>query len=300
MSAMQWRHCFFLLFFPFALTALESASSFGEVKAEIEALQNNLKTAAAAEKSRLHFQLAKALYFDQEVDKSFHHFLIALETVEPLPTPKLEEEETLLYQEALNEYLLNGGNDPMQLAKEMLAKYGKKADENRHFLYLNFLMSTAFANLGAYDSFFDRFYAAYPYLSDSFIAYKTQGILYLRLSQHGRSTAEKHSYQEKALHFLSLALERNPKDASLYKVLILLAKDASKEECNDSLVLSYLQKMVESGSHIPRGDVYLYVREAVALGEYELAQEIIDKARALYEFSRALSAAQDYLNQHRG
>lgn len=290
---MRWRLCLFLFSFPLALTALDSLSSFGEIKDEILRLESALKD---ADTSELHYKLARAFYFDQEIDKAFHHFLAALEKTETLNPRPLSEEENILYTQALDEYLAKGGEDPYQLAKEILAKYGQKADENRDFLHLNFLMSTAYGNLGDYETFFERFYAAYPYLKSSFLAYKTQGILYLKLSTHGRLEEERRSCQKKALHYLTFALDQNPKDAGLYKVLTVLAKN----EQADALLLSYLEKMVEYDVRIPRGDIYLYVREAVALEKYELGQQIIDRAKSMYDFSRALSAAQDYLNQHRG
>jgi hypothetical protein len=57
----------------------------------------------------------------------------------------------------------------------------------------------------------------------------------------------------------------------LYKILIFLAKD----EKNDALVLNYLQKMVEHEARISRGDIYLYVRETVALREPAIGHMIL-------------------------
>ena len=289
--------CIFLIIFSLTALAEEGNTSFEEIKQTIVEKHKALHiTTSDSVKSQLCYELAVAYYLDQEIDKAFQYFLKALKTAPALTPIDMEKEESSLYLQALDDYLAQAGGDPIRVAKELLDKYGKVAKENREYLYLNFLIATAYANLGQYDDFFERFFQGFPYLHDSFLAYKTRGILYLRLSQHAINLHERHAYQEEAFHYLTLALDRNVNDSSLYKVLIFLAKD----EKNDAMILTYLQKMVENKAAIPRGDIYLYVREAVTLQEFALGQEIIDQARAIYDYSRAISAAQEYLNQHRG
>lgn len=264
-----------------------------EIKEEIASYQKEL---FQQETDEIHCKLASAYFRDQEIDKAFQHFLCALKLISQEPAPEMCLEEKRHYEAALADYLNGAGSDPVKLAKQLLEAYGAAADANPEWIHLNFLIATAYANLGQYDTFFDRFFRGYRYLGDTFLAYKTRGVLYLRLAQHGRSPEERHADREEAFNCLTRALDRNPIDSSLYKVLIFLAKD----EKNDALVLNYLQKMVEHEAHISRGDIYLYVREAAALGEPDLGQQIIDLARAQYEFSRGITAAQEYLNQCRG
>ena len=240
------------------------------------------------------FELALAYYQDQEIDQAFSHFLEALKRAPKCAHISMQEEESLLYQRALQDYLTCAGGGPIHMAKELLQEYAEIADKNPHFLHLNFLIATAYANIGKYDDFFDRFYRGFPYLHETSLAFKTKGILYLRLSHHGKSREERAHYQREAVHYLALALDRNPQDSSLYKVLIFLAKD----ENNIELIRSYLRKIIENKIALPRSDIYIYVQEAATLGELELGQKIIDQARALYEYSRAVSDAQEYLNQH--
>ncbi len=279
------------------LLTLSLSASESELKSAISLFENELsEISSESRKSELHYQLANAFYHDQEVDKAFQHFLLALKSVENKPQPQMSAEEKMLYEAALGVYLKGTGNDPARVAKQMLDNYEESAEAHPEWMHLNFLMATAYANLGRYDIFFDRFYQGFPYLGETFLAYKTRGILYLRLAQHAISPEERYTYHEEAMRQLTSALERNKNDSGLYKLLIFLAKD----EKTDALVLSYLQKMVEHKVHISRGDIYLYVREAVVLGDPSLGQEIIDLARSQYEFSRALSAAQEYLNQCRG
>lgn len=283
----------FLIFSPFYLVANEIEA----VKETLIEKQKALVQArSAVEKSALYYELALAFYQDQEVDQAFFHFLESLKGIPTGAEYRLSEKESALYTEALEDYLARSVSDPIQAAQMLLQKYGEAADQNRHFVYLNFLMATAYANLGKYEDFFERFYKGYGYLHDSFLAYKTKGILYLRLSHHGKSAEERQLFQKEAFDCLTIALNRNSQDSSLYKVLIFLAKDEKK----NALILSYLQKMVDNKVELPRSDIFFYVREAVLLGALELGQAIIDRGRTLYEYSRSITAAQEYLNQQGG
>lgn len=261
----------------------------------VEKKQALYKASGASERSQIYYELALAYFRDQEIDRAFYHFLEALKHQTRSVPLEMDQDEREIYQKALSDYLTYSGGDPIHLAEELLQKYGETALQHPNYLHLNFLIATAYANLGQYGDFFSRFYRGYPYLHDTFLAYKTQGILNLRLSHHSISSDERTQFQEEAFHNLTLALTRNPLDASVYKVLIFLAKD----EKNTDLILSYLQKMVKNKVALPRSDICLYIKEAVALGEFALGQEIIDQARSHYEYSRAITAAQEYLNQHR-
>ncbi|MCH9626651.1 MAG: hypothetical protein S4CHLAM2_02770 [Chlamydiales bacterium] len=265
-----------------------------DIKETLATCQKELnKATERSVRSELHYALACAFCADQEMNRAFEHFVMALKAVDRTEAPELCAEEKKVYEEALQMYIEGGGSDPIRLAEELLASYGQKADAHPEWMHLNFLIATAWANLGKFEDFFVRFYNAYPFLGETFLAYKTRGILYLRLSQYTSSTKERGLYQKEAFVCLTEALSRNPKDGSLYKVLIFLAKDEKK----DSLVLHYLQKIVENRAHVARGDVNEYVHEAVAQGELSLGQKIIDLAQSEYAFSRSVLAAQEYLNQ---
>ena len=234
--------------------------------------------------AQLHYKLARSYFYDQEIDASFKHFLYALDYSEPKEPSSFDS-----CQDALDFYLSQSGADPIAVATNMLKRYNEKNSKE-----LGFILSIAYANIGDYDSFFSLFFEGYPHLCDSFLAHKTRGILSLRVMQGERDPKTLAQYREKALHHLTLALEQNKCDAALYKVLIFLAKD----EKNDVLVSNYLHKMVENQVQVARADIYLYVREAIALDESVLAKQILDQAKKYYEYSRAITAAEEYLNQH--
>ena len=269
-------------------------ADFSEIKKEIEAKESALILATSeAEKSRLLYELALAYFQDQETEKAFLHFLEALKWVEAKTPPPMDFTESSLYNRALDLYLSGESADPTLRAKELLESYGECAAQNPHYLHLNFLVATAFANLGRYGEFFERFYKGYAYLQQSFLAYKTRGILCVRLSQHCKSSDLRCILRGEAMHYLTHALNLKPNDPSLYRTLVFLAKD----EKNEEMILTYLQRLIENQVGIARGDICLYVKEAVALGDYKLGQALIDLAKRFYEYSRALSCAQEYLNQ---
>lgn len=275
-----------LPFLPLPLAALD-------VKEEIAVCQKML---ASAKSGELYYKLASAYLHDQELDKAFQNFLLALHATPAKSPPQMGQEEEECYSAALTHYLKGGGGEPEKMAGELIEKYEGRANRHPEWIHLNFLIATAYANRGDFTTFFEKFYRTYPFLSDTFLAYKTQGILFMRLAQRTPSMEERGVYQERAWHYLSSALERNPQDGGLYKVLISLAKEGKR----GPLVLSYLKKLVEQEVFIARGDICPYVQEAVAQGELELGQQIIDLAQGQYDFSRAVLAAQEYLNQCRG
>jgi len=280
-----------------AMLLLLSSIEPAVLKQGIAVKQQRLKKISSkTEKAQVCYELAQAYYQDQEIEKSFCHFLEALKNVDRQSPYDLSDQEKGFYQAALVDYLALSGFEPQQEAERLLASYDIQAQEHPEFLHLNFLLATAYANLGKYDLFFEKFYKGFPYLHDSFIAFKTQGILYLKLFQRTALPEEKKVFHELASHHLDTALERNSQDASLYKILISLAKDADDIE----KVRVYLKKMAHSRLPIARGDICLYVKEAVSIGEYDVAQAMIDRASEQYAFSRSCLAAQEYLNQNKG
>ncbi len=271
-----------ILLFCLSVAKLD-ALTFDEVKKELLTCQNLLED--NPKNAEAHYRLAIAYYIDQELDEAFKHFLLALDTVETKKPRSLDK-----CREAIDFYVSQAGSDPIRAATQLLTRYKDNTSKE-----MAFILSMSYANLGEYGTFFKDFFEGFPYYSESFLAYKTRGILALRLAQHEKEQRQSSCYRQKAFEHLEAALASYPYDASLYKVLIFLAK----EDNNDALIANYLQKIVEHTVKIARADIYLYVREAVTLDELDIAQKMINQAKVYYEYSRALVAAQDYLNQHR-
>lgn len=260
-------------------TTLVASDVKEEISKKTQALE---KAKAGSEKSRLAYELSLCHLRDQETAVAFEYFLRALDAVESKTPPPLTEKK--LYEEAF-EYYIAGGHEPLQTAQHLIATYGTKNGGEQ----LQFLLAIADANLGRYDSFFTQFYTLFPYFKEDFLAYKTQAILYLRLRSTESDAAKKELYEKKALVFLQKALEKNSKDASIYKFLCLL--NADKKEI--------LRKLGQNQVKIPRGEIYYYVKEAVDLGEFETAESLIATARAHYEYSRSIDEGALYLQQKR-
>ena len=231
------------------------------LKEEIASLERSIEVSVSAD---LYYSLAKAHLKDQEQDRAFLSFLEALDA-----SPKKEGLE--LPKEALDAYMV--GKPPTELGD----------------LATNFIVSISLANEGHFDLFFEHFFAAYPYFKGSFLDFKTRGILYLRLSK--KATSKKQIYLNEAEKNLQSALELQPDDASIYRSLILLAKDAKKR----GDVLGYLEKLKESDAHLLRTDVLFYVQEALALDRREIAEVIVEKGKQLYSYSRSIEAAEKLL-----
>lgn len=210
---------------------------------------------------------------DQEQDRAFLYFLQALDA-----TQKKEPLDLNRYNEGLNFYLKG-------------AKPHEIVELEGEDLGLNFLVATAYANLGEFQKFFEMFYSAYPHFKGTFLDYKTRGILYLRLSQ--KNIERREEYIAKAEKNLRRALELNYNDGALYPILITIAKDAKKGED----VLCYLKKLSESEAMIQRSSILPYVQEAVDLGAHDVGSALVERARKLYSYSRSITAAEEILRR---
>lgn len=258
------------------------------IKEEIALFQQQLISVPSnREKAQAHYQMAILNARDQELDKAFTHFLYALKMV---PLQESHSLEDCTFQAAFSDYLTGAIREPKEVALELIKKYAGIESPP-----LSFLLATAYANLENYELFFDLFYQGFPLYGESYLAHKTRGIIYLRLSQHALTFEERQALKKEAAYYLTKALEKNVPDASLYKLLIFLAKDEKK----DSLILTYLQKMVEEKVVMARGDICFYIEEAVRLGDSDLGQRMIALARSQYTMSRAIELAQEFLNQNR-
>ncbi len=278
--------------FPLALLlSVEKMDASAEslIKKEICSLHDQLeKSVTKKETSEILFHLALAYEKDQEVDKAFFSFLEALKNL-PISSEKLELDEAL-GKEALTYYFQEVTAHPIEGSKQLIEKYGSLGSTSQPLLKL--VLAAAYANLGEYPFFFTHFYEAYPFVWDTFLSYKLQSTLCLRLGQREPQLQKKESLQKEAMAFLQKALEKKA-DPSLYKILIALAEEKGEED----MLFHSLQALITNKVIFPRSELFWYVQEAVSIEAYELAQELIDYAHLHYPVSKAVDAAQEYLNQ---
>ena len=226
------------------------------IKLEISTIEKAIEAEASAD---LYFRLAKARLCDQEVDAAFLDFLQALD---------LTEEKTA-----------------WQLPKPLLQKYfigeviEKSDDPSANFLY-----AISLANRGDLLNFFEYYFDLYPHFKGSFLDYKTRGIIYLRLSQRA---IYKKRYQESAKICIEKALELEPKDGSLYRILMSLEGDHE----------ALLEKLVQHEVYLHRSDILPFVQKALEFNRKEIAEVIVEKGQQLYSYSRSIEAAKQLLGR---
>lgn len=269
------------LAFPFSLFS-------GEVKLLILEKEKALEKAKTSkEKAPLYYEIALNYLKDQDQEKAFKNFLLALKNTEKEESCELLPEEKAIYDEALKLYLDEGAVDPLKTASTILSCYGKKGEENRHFYHLNMLLASSYANGGDFEKFFIFFYENYPRLKQSFLADKARAMLNLRLYATAITQDEKKYFENESKQYLNLALEKNGSDSSLYKFLMIFSKDEQK--------IFYLKKLCENKVKLPRSEILFYINEAKQLCQKELGQKIIEIQSGFYEYSRSLEAAKQFL-----
>jgi hypothetical protein len=265
-----------------------------EQKKTIRTLETALQQATKEQSSQLNFQLACVYLQDQDWERSLQFFLNSLVLETSATTPPFQEDETL-YQEALPIYLRMTEEGDAQAAVELLEWYSTIADEHEEYDLLNYIVAAAEANLSHFDSFFTRFYKAYQSRPDCYLAQKTQGILCMMLADRAVEHEVMVSWRRRARIHFARGADLFEHDSSLYKFLIFLFR----EEKDGVEIARVIRQMVDRKVVIPRKDLFPFVREAVDLEEFELAQALIDQAKVHYSFSRVLVTAQNFLNNNR-
>ncbi len=65
------------------------------------------------------------------------------------------------------------------------------------------------------------------------------------------------------------------------------------------VVKDCLNKILEDPMIIARGDIAFLVQQAASVQQWERAQQLIDKAKELFKYSRVVIAAQEYLDKQK-
>lgn len=264
------------------------------LKDEIKKLEGEIPKAAPEQRSALLLQLAKTYYRDQNQEKAFSTFLQAIESANAKDRPP-NPEDTKLYAEALAVYLDPHAQSTKETAAALLEKYGPIVKEHPEFTQLAFLVGASYANAGQFTDFFDMFYRSYSAAPHHYLAYKTKAIIHIKLFERAGTPEAKDIQRQKIIDELLQAMEIYPQDHTLYKMVIAFSPDKQKGE----VVNRSLKKIIDNNMMIPRTDIGFYVEEAIKTQQFDSAQQLLDKAREWYQYSRIINTAQEILDQQR-
>lgn len=283
---------FFLFFLLFSPLRAEPPSFL--LKDRIANLEAIVQECAGESLSAQLLELARAYYQDQNQEKAFSTFLFALSEVKPQKQePSLEDKR--LYEEALAIYLDPHAQSTRETASAILSKYQTIYKQHIGYSELGFLVAASYANTGQFTDFFEVFYRSYIVYPEHYLAHKTKAILHVKLMEQSCSSEAREQQKQKILTELTKAAQAFPKDHSLYKMMIAFSPQKQKA----ILINSVLKKIVDGTMVVPRMDIGFYVEEAVKEQQFDSAQQLLDKAREWYQFSRIINGAQEYLDQQK-
>lgn len=286
----------FLLSTTLALASDEADKAVlqGNFKKAIELYKVLIPKKQGEDKELLQLKLAKAFLKDQDQEKGFKTFLELLGKIKTKTAPSMSKEEKVHYEKALATYLDHRGGKPLEIAKKIVTEFSPISNKQPNAHHLAYILAAAHANLGQFEKFFDLFYRSYRFYPDHFLAYKVKAVLHVKLFEKCHDTSDREFHRKEILTSLSKALERQPKDTSLYKFLILFSSEEQKAE----ILRTCLNKIIDKNIILPRSDIAFYVEEAVKAKDLILARRFVDKARSWYQYSRVINAAQQYIDKH--
>jgi len=276
-------------FFTYFFAALLLISLEGNnTKETIAIYEQKIHDARQNEKGLLMGQLSILYLRDQEHEKAFKTFLESLTYTKP-KSHATDEDDSRYYLEALELYL-DHRKSPYEISQSILEKFERYPE----YHLLGFIVAAAYANQGKFEKFFDRFYTSYTHYPDHYLSYKARAVLYIKLFERARTQQDRDVQRTKILENVSKAIERYPKDDSLYKLVMVYAPEDDKYQ----IVATYLNKIINQNIIVPRKDIAFYVQQAVAAKQIHAGYRFIDKAKEWYQYSRTINAAEEFLKQH--
>lgn len=266
----------------------------GEVKAAIALGLRLLPKVSPEERSAMQLELAQAYVRDQELESAFAIFLDALQQAPQIAPSPSATEESRYYNDALTQYLARQGPLAHAAAKDILTDYAPVLVANPTYYLLGFIVAAAYANLQQFDLFFPLFYESYLRYPDHYLAHKTKAILNVNLWQRGRVPIEREQFRIEVVKHVNTAIQSNPTDTSLYKMLIAF----SDEQGKPAAVATSLNNILRHHIMVPREEILFFVQSALDNGQRNLAQEFVEAAQEWYAQSRALLKARQLLEAH--
>lgn len=264
-----------------------------DYKTAISIQQNKLEQASDYDKGIYAKKLAMLYLKDQDQEHAFEFFLKALELLKTkTSSPPYDEAE---YKKAFSIYLDPSSKSPQITANNLIKTLEPVLQKNPDEYILDYFVAIAYANLGKYEEFFNHFSRAYQFYPSHYLAYKTKAVLHIKLLERTSGKAERAAQRQSVLDNLRLALELEPHDTTIYRLLISFSPQDQK--CNQ--VQLCLNKIINGNIMIPRGELMFFVIEAVDHCNFDLAQRFIARAKEWYPQSRIVTSVQNYLDDRR-
>ena len=272
---------------------ISEAANERNYKKAIAIKKEEVELSSQTDKSLKLKELALLYLKDQDQEKAFASFLAALDTA-----PKGKEggsEDVALYEKAFNIYMDPSNNSPQITAQKLLEMLKPAVEQHPNQLILHYFIAIAYANQNRFDDFFNHFYTAYTFNPDHYLAYKTKAVLHIKLLERTRGEEDRSRQKREIKRQLEEALKREPRDVTIYRLLISFSPKEEKEE----QVRRSLNKIIHDNIMVPRSDLMFYVQEAIDSGERNLAADLLQKSREWYPESRLVREAQTYLDAHK-
>ncbi len=263
---------------------VKQALNKGEYKVAILELQKHIEQNPTAE---LYLHLANAFLQDQQQEEAFKSYIRCLQTAVLVQNKCMTQPEQAMYDELLALYFAN--------SIDLEAKLTSVLKEHPDFYGCQFFLAAQCANAKAYEPFFYIFYQSFTHYPDCHMAHKTKGVVASLLLQRSKTIEEKEVWRTQALDELSCALRQCPKDLGLHRMLIYTASDKERKKIVAFVIAQVLEKDVK----ISRGEIPFLINHALWVDEIALAQDLLDKAKTWYEYSRILQEMQELIAQHK-
>lgn len=291
---MRFKYLNLCVFLICCTTALHADAE--DTKATIAERLSLVQKASPEEAGPLKVKLAIAYYNDQDQEKAFKTYLEALDQTKAIATSDSSTpEDQLIFDKALKIYMDHTPSVAGVSAQKIYKEFAPELTAHPDNYLLGFIVAAAYANLNKFDDFFDTFYHSYRVYPDHWLAYKTKAVLHIKLLERARTAQEREAQKKMILANTLKAIDKNPHDTSLYKLMMAYSPEEEKEK----MITTYLNKIINNNIVIPRTEIAFYVQQAVSVRQYDLAQRIIDKGHEWYQYSQMLNAAQQYLDKHK-
>ncbi len=228
---------------------------------------------------------------EQELEKAFKLFLEALDETPSEPVADFTATEKELYDRVQQLYLSQPSRKAKEVATKLRQDYGHTTALHPDYYRLQYLIALAYANSEQFDEFFVRFYPSYRHVPEHYLVDKTRALLNLKLMLWAKTPEEKNQFRQQVYQYTQQGLRKNNEDYTLYKMAIAFAP---KEE-KDRALATLLNNMLSAPMILPREEFLFFIKEAAEMGQFDLANRLLDQAKAQYGESRSVQSVEDWV-----